>query len=95
MSDTLDLSQPGHDLRLMNPPAFGHGDHQHGGEPGMSLRDYFAGQALQGWLASSPGDSGWFSEGTTRATRFRGIAEEAYKISDAMLAARQKERADD
>ena len=44
------------------------------GEPGMSLRDYFAGQALIA-LADQPGGSGW------RAT-------EAYLIADAMLAQR-------
>ena len=67
-------------------PAFGHGDHQHGGSAGMSLRDWFAGQALQGMLA--------------HATRYRprpeapanwhdAIAEEAYEIADAMLAAQE------
>jgi len=28
-------------------PAFAHGDPTHGGDPGMSLRDYFAGQASE------------------------------------------------
>ena len=46
--------------------------------PGMSLRDWFAGQALAGWLAdgneSSPVNA----------------AHEAYAFADAMLEARKK-----
>lgn len=44
---------------------------------GMSLRDYFAGQALAGMLAHL----GLFGDD--------GIADDAYKIADAMLAARE------
>ena len=45
---------------------------------GMSLRDYFAAKAVQGFCADSEtsGRNGW------------EIAEEAYEIADAMLAAR-------
>ena len=44
--------------------------------PGMTLRDWFAGMAMPGLLASHTG-------GTTR-----GFADLAYEIADAMLAER-------
>lgn len=47
----------------------------------MSLRDWFAGQALAGWLAF-PSDGQQGSAGVA--------ASEAYKIADAMIAERQK-----
>lgn len=50
--------------------------------PGMSLRDWFAGQALAGLAAS------WVTE---RPGRWEKAAEEAYGMADAMLAARAKE----
>lgn len=46
---------------------------------GLSLRDYFAGQALAGWLASFPTDA------VVRAPK---VASFAYEIADAMIAAR-------
>ena len=50
----------------------------YGGAPGMSLRDWFAGQALMGFMAN-----------TSRPTTYTGDdAEWAYTIADAMLAAR-------
>lgn len=48
--------------------------------PGMTLRDYFAGQALTGWLASFPPDYGVNAE---------QCAELAYELADAMIAARK------
>ncbi|WP_223528322.1 hypothetical protein [Pseudomonas sp. A-RE-23] len=45
---------------------------------GMNLRDYFAAKALQGMLA---GDAEWIASEGVAATR-------AYKMADAMLAAR-------
>jgi hypothetical protein len=48
--------------------------------PGMTLRDYFAGQALLGII---------MNEGTQRSTHSRDSAE-AYAIADAMLAARME-----
>lgn len=48
---------------------------------GMSLRDYFAGQALAGYLANAKAES-----------RVAVVAEWAYDYADAMLAERQKER---
>lgn len=49
---------------------------------GMTLRDWFAGQALVGLLA---GDPGYESEDADSA------AEDAFMYADAMLAARSKE----
>ena len=49
--------------------------------PGMSLRDYFAGQALVSIT----------TEGL-RLDQMQGIAKRAYRIADAMLAEREKER---
>ena len=46
--------------------------------PGMSLRDWFAGQALAGWLASG-GSVDWDQD-----------AKNAYTAADALLAAREK-----
>jgi hypothetical protein len=34
-------------------PAFGHGNHEQGGAPGITKREYFAGQALAGMFANS------------------------------------------
>jgi hypothetical protein len=52
------------------------------GSVGMSLRDYFAGQAMQGQLSH-------FNCGKDP----KYIAHWSYKYADAMLAERQKERA--
>lgn len=49
--------------------------------PGMTLRDYFAANAMQGLLAS------W---GSHDVEDFREIAEDAYSAADAMLTAREK-----
>lgn len=57
-------------------PTNGYGD-------GMSLRDWFAGQALMGLLAFSP--EGCDSGGNFG---FRSAAKEAYQYADAMLARR-------
>ena len=48
---------------------------------GMSLRDWFAGQALPGMLSTNTDDSFY---------RPDGAAEYAYAIADAMLAERDK-----
>lgn len=54
-----------------------HGFNQ--GEPGMTLRDYFAAKAMQGMLAATPHDHAFDSE---------SIVEAAYETADAMLKAR-------
>lgn len=51
------------------------------GHGGMSLRDYFAAAALQGMLAGLPDESPYNSD---------VLAFNAYEISDAMLAERDK-----
>lgn len=60
-----------------NPPAFpsGWGD----AECGMTLRDWFAGQALIGIVAAE------------RYGYADGDAQEAYEIADAMLAERERQ----
>lgn len=62
-----------------NPPAFAHGNPEQGGDPGMSMRDYFAGQAMAGLCAHPeagelPNDS---------------IACLSFALADAMLKARE------
>ena len=47
---------------------------------GMDLRDYFAGQAIDGFLA----DGGWGGD----LSYFEDVAEGAYKLADAMMKAR-------
>ena len=60
-----------------NPPAFP----THGYD-GMTLRDYFAGQALVGQIAACAGE-------TPYPSRDRA-AKQAYEYADAMLKARTK-----
>lgn len=65
-------------------PAFGSGNPTHGGFPGMSLRDWFAGQALAGLYASGPHDCDQ-----------HGMAHDAYLAADAMLAERERDEKSD
>lgn len=52
------------------------------GEPGMTLRDYFAAKAMQGDLSSWQGDPGsWVNGRSVLARRY-------YLLADAMLIAR-------
>jgi len=64
---------------MKNEPAF---PTSNGGSPddGMTLRDYFAGQAMQGFLAT--GKSHYLDE---------HIALDAYNLADAMLKQREEE----
>jgi hypothetical protein len=48
---------------------------------GMSLRDYFAAKAMQGWLAKY---------GQSESNSYLELAKEAYTIADSMLIAREK-----
>lgn len=67
--------------------AFATGDHEHGGQSGMTLRDYMAGQALAGMLAYSGGEgTGSFHSNSS----FEGNAKYAYQQADAMMKARGK-----
>jgi len=51
---------------------------------GMSLRDWFAGQAMQGYLAAG-NDWSWRDSPIEKS-----VAEESYLLADAMLAARER-----
>jgi len=58
----------------------------------MSLRDYFAGQALAGSLASQTPESYWAfvsSGSAANDSAKNGIAKLCYDLADAMLAARE------
>ena len=57
-------------------------------ERGMSLRDWFAGQALMGWLANRPNAA----ELPTDVSVPEVLARLSYGLADAMIAERQKER---
>ena len=54
--------------------------------PGMTLRDYFAGQALVGFLSS------YANPGAFAVPQTEEWANKAYQYADAMLAARSGER---
>lgn len=56
-------------------------------EEGMSLRDYFADKALQGWLARYPADA----VHPVAAGNTAKVAQMAYIMADAMLEARDAE----
>ncbi len=79
-------------MRQMSPPAFpetkyaGNSDRRPVDEaPGMSLRDWFAGQALAGMIgANGPGDTPWAQDPHTL------VAATAYALADAMIAERSK-----
>lgn len=63
-----------------------------GGDRGMSLRDWFAGQALQGWL-SGPCQGDVLAEYEDDDAVFKqhqaAVAKAAYGYADAMLKARK------
>lgn len=74
-------------------PAFPREDYQCNGDPGrihglgqegMTMRDYFAAKALQGWLASYGPDMPHPAQNGAE----HDVARNAYKLADAMLAAR-------
>lgn len=74
-----------------NPPAFPSEQHecQDGAwnqtyQSGMSLRDYFAGQALAGIVAHDSVDFAPLNPGSANA-----FARDAYAIADAMMLARK------
>ena len=54
---------------------------------GMSLRDFFAAKAMQGWVASSPIISGEPMNGS--AEMAEQIAGASFVLADAMLRARE------
>ncbi len=61
-------------------PAFPVVSEQFGHFSGMSLRDYFAAKAMQGMIASTPPDCTYLPSS--------GLANDAYKMADAMIKAK-------
>lgn len=55
---------------------------------GMTLRDVFAGQAMSGWVASFP----TLAQAPVTKANADNVANVAYAIADAMLAARKAKR---
>ena len=51
---------------------------------GLSVRDYFAAKAMQGWLSTYPTEHG------ADEVYAEGVAELAYEVADAMLKAREQ-----
>ena len=72
----------GHDAAFPYEEKNGDGSH-YWGTPGMTLRDYFAAKAMQGIIAAAGDCHGEvdFEDKT--------VAENAYAMADAMLAARK------
>jgi hypothetical protein len=68
--------------------AFPFGDYQNGGEPGMTLRDYFAAAALTGEVGGE--DFGGELAQLRSPENARLMARRAYMLADAMLAARKE-----
>jgi small ligand-binding sensory domain FIST len=60
-------------------PCTGNPEWEH--DPGMTLRDYFAGQALAGFVA----------DGETNGVSDQSLAKQSYSLADAMLSAREGE----
>jgi hypothetical protein len=54
---------------------------------GLTLRDYFAAKAMQGWLASSPIISGEPMNGSAEMAEQLAVA--SFVLADAMLKARE------
>lgn len=69
-------------------PAFAAGNHEQGGDPGMTLRDYYAGQALIGCLTQCSGHQELMLDGRGY-TNLSDIALGLFRIADAMLKARE------
>lgn len=63
-------------------------DHARYHESGMSLRDYFAAKAMQGYLANAWQAETLDSLGESSAQQMATVAEISYAMADAMLAAR-------
>lgn len=86
-----------------NPPAYpssngvSFGNLTSGGHPGMTLRDWFAGQALAGWMAGYGPQSDHpctlddiRRENGEHSQIAQNIARCSYQLADAMLAERRK-----
>lgn len=83
---------PAHPWTERNSDGTHHQSHE-----GMSLRDYFAAQALTGWLASFGPDTRHpatrhpanYDEDNPTANSAKLLAKRSYALADAMLAARK------
>lgn len=75
-----------------NPPAFPTGNQQEWGpDTGMTLRDWFAGQALVGFAAGlvTNADNGGLAHPRASArVSFTDLAKDAFTVADAMIAER-------
>ena len=60
-----------------------------GANPGMTLRDWFAGQALSGELASQSGNAGEYATNISPCL-LEDRAAMLWRFADAMIAAREK-----
>lgn len=69
-------------------PAFATGDQVNGGQAGMSLREYYAGQALPAIIAATSAGQHQPSIRESDTHIVFAIARDAYFMADAMLAAR-------
>lgn len=67
----------------MAPPQWDGNGNSHWGIPGMTMRDWFAGQALSGMIASNQ----WHI-GSAHGSAANIVADHAYEMADAMLDAR-------
>ena len=77
-----------------NPTAFPHVSDIIGHYEGMTLRDYFAGQALPAIIVAT--STGQHMPAMREGEEMRhAIARDAYSMADAMLAARQEGSTDD
>ena len=72
------------DIKRTGDSAFPCTKEQHAWFPGMTLRDYFAAKAMQGWLST------YGSDVPVQGVRPESIALLAYEIADAMLKAREQ-----
>jgi hypothetical protein len=72
---------------MSNEPAFPR-NYSADGHNGMTLRDYFAGEALpMAWAEEQKRPTGPYS--LCMEPTYKGIAQRAYHMADAMLAERQ------
>lgn len=70
--------------QLINAGGEQYQQHLTGG--GMTLRDWFAGMALQGWLASWPESQPEMTQESEQK-----LCEFTYRLADAMIAEREKQ----
>lgn len=72
-----------------NPPAFPVVSDVIGHYEGMTLRDWFAGQALGAIITAT--SNGQYHPAREGQSLIEGMAQDAYELADAMLAERAKE----